>query len=271
MSNYNIIAFDMDGTLLNSQKTITPATLAAIERAFRAGKEVVLSTGRCLPELYATLEAIPRLRYLICVSGAMVYDWKEKRLLHASLLPVETVQEILRLTRPEAPMLHLLTTESIVQRDQESHMADYGMGIYQSMFDEVATLTEDLSDWYLSHPAPLAKLNLYHTSPESRARSRALLAHLPIEMADAETTSLECSARGVTKGTGLLALCEALQVPLEQVIAVGDADNDIDVLRRAGLSVAMGNANPRVKELCQVSVSDCDHDGCAEAIERWLL
>ena len=90
-------------------------------------------------------------------------------------------------------------------------------------------------------------------------------------LANAEQASLEISAVGVTKGTGLKKLCEHLGISLEETIAVGDADNDIDVLKTAGLSVAMGNANDTVKSICDVVVSDCDHDGCAEVIEKYLL
>ena len=79
MSDYQLIAFDMDGTLLNSNKQISPETLNAIKRATDAGKTVILCTGRNLAELNAFTEIIPGLRYLDCVSGACVYDLKEKK------------------------------------------------------------------------------------------------------------------------------------------------------------------------------------------------
>ena len=58
---------------------------------------------------------------------------------------------------------------------------------------------------------------------------------------------------------------------LVKQLTVGDADNDLDVLKRAGLSVAMGNANDNVKKIADVVVEDCDHDGCVQAIEKYLL
>ena len=86
MNNYQLIAFDMDGTLLNSDKQISPETLNAIKRAGDAGKTVILCTGRNLAELNAFTEIIPGLRYLDCVSGACVYDLKEKKTLYSCLL-----------------------------------------------------------------------------------------------------------------------------------------------------------------------------------------
>ena len=71
---YQLIAFDMDGTLLDSNKKILPSSLAAISDAADAGKTVILSTGRCLPELREYLPLLTQVRYLNCVSGALVVD-----------------------------------------------------------------------------------------------------------------------------------------------------------------------------------------------------
>ena len=90
-------------------------------------------------------------------------------------------------------------------------------------------------------------------------------------MVHAESSSLELTATGVDKGVGLTKLCEALGIPVSASIAVGDADNDLSVLRTAGLAVAMGNALDSVKAVSDVTVADCDHDGCAEAIYKYLL
>ena len=75
----------------------------------------------------------------------------------------------------------------------------------------------------------------------------------------------------MTKGTGLLALAAQLGISPEQTIAVGDADNDLPMLRAAGLGVAMGNANENARAAASVTVADNDHGGCAEAIRRFLL
>ena len=70
MSEYKLIGLDMDGTLLNSKKKITPENMAAIEKAFSQGKEVVLSTGRSVAELREYTDIIKGLKYLVCTSGA---------------------------------------------------------------------------------------------------------------------------------------------------------------------------------------------------------
>ena len=262
MSQYQLIAFDMDGTLLNSNKQISPETLNAIKRATDAGKTVILCTGRNLAELNAFTEIIPGLRYLDCVSGACVYDLKEKKTLYSQALDPGIVKKLMEFGMEEGAMIHVLSERSIIQKDQQSHMADFHMGIYQTMFDQITDKLENIYNSFCEEPFPVLKLNLYHRDEASRARTveRIKAAGLETALALAESTSLECSAKGIDKGVGLKKLCEHLGLPLEQTIAVGDADNDTMALKTAGLAVAMGNATEPIKALADVIVADCDHN-----------
>ena len=271
MSKYKLIALDMDGTLLNSQKEISKQTLEMIQKAYDSGKEVIFSTGRCVAELNSYIEQIPELRYINCVSGALVYDLKERRKIYSNAISIEKVNKILEAAQKEDVMIHLLTKDSIVQQSHYEQLNYYGMGVYKPLFEKVADKVPDILAYYKEKAMPIEKLNLYHRSPDGRERTRERLSKLGLMLADAEKTSLEVSEMGVTKGTGLTKLCEHLGISLEETIVVGDADNDVDALKIAGLSVAMGNANDEVKKICDVTVSDCDHNGCAEAIERFLL
>ena len=273
MSQYELIAFDMDGTLLNSQKEITPRTLAALKKAAAAGKQIALSTGRCRPELTAYTALGPGIRYFICTSGALVYDVHEQKEIYKKPLEPELVRRLLEISKEEDLMVHLLDAESIVQTDQFESMGNYGMGVYKPMYERVVTVWDDLYEAYCAAPFPVEKVNFYHRDPEARERTKERLreAGLPVIMVNAEKGSLELSAEGVDKGAGLQKLCEYLKLPLDKTIAVGDADNDITILQKAGLAAAMGNALPNIKKLADVQVSDCDHDGCAEVIEKYLL
>lgn len=270
---YQLIAFDMDGTLLGSDKRISPGNRRAVAAAARAGKTVILNTGRCLSELEEYLGLIPEVRYLNCASGALVYDLKEKRTLYSSLLSVETVKQLLKLAALEQAMPHILMEQCIVQKSHCEQMERFGMGVYQDQFNRVTVKWEDIGRMYGENPFPAAKVNIYHTSPQSRDRTeeRIRAAGLAVAMARAETTSLELSAPGCDKGVGLEMLCACLKLPMERTIVVGDADNDLEALKKAGLAVAMANAVEAVKAVADVVVADCDHDGCAEAVERYLL
>lgn len=271
MEQYKLIAFDMDGTLLNSKKEIKQENLKAIDKAFAAGKEVILCTGRCIAELKEYIEQIPRLRYVVGTSGALVYDVKEDNEIYMQAISIEQVHEILEVAKTVDAMPHILTKDSIVSRGDFENMQHFDMKIYIPLFEKVATKVDDIFEYYSEHEMPVAKLNIYHVSPEEREKTKEKLKNMDLVLADAERTSVEISANGTTKGTGLEQLCKYLGITMDEVIAVGDADNDIDVLRKAGLSIAMGNANEKVKSICDVVVSDCDSDGCVEAIEKYLL
>lgn len=271
MSKYKLISFDMDGTLLNSNKEISQSSLEWIKKAVDCGKEVILSTGRCVAELSGYIEQIPHLRYINCVSGALVYDLKENKEIYSNAIPVDKVKKILEISKLEDSMLHLMRNDSIVQQCDYENMRHFQMEKYKPLFKKVSTKVEDIYRFYEENSFPVEKLNIYHVSSAERDRTKKRLGALGLVLVNAEETSVEISAKGVTKGVGLMKLCEHLGISVEETIAVGDSDNDIEILKAAGLSVAMGNANDTVKKICDVTVADCDHDGCAETIEHYLL
>lgn len=269
--NYKLITFDMDGTLLNSKKQISKRTLEAIDYAISHDKIVVLCTGRALPELREYLPAVKGVRYLICLSGGYVYDTVDKRCIYSHALSATNVQKILEVSRQEDCMVHMLNEFSIVRKEDVKHMDHFHMTDYQPLYERVTTMIDDMYTYYDTYKPEVIKLNLYHSSAAGRENTIQRLLNVDIEKVKAETTSLECTNKNVTKGVGLLQLCKHLSIDLKETISVGDADNDIEVLNIAGLSIAMGNANQRVKELCDVIVSDHNHDGCAEAIFDYLM
>lgn len=266
-----LIAFDMDGTLLNSQKQITPRTLEAIARADAAGKIIALSTGRCLAELADYMPVLTKVRYLCCVSGGYVYDAAERSFISNDPIPAETVREIIKITRLEDCMVQLMNADSIVRCADVENMHLYGMGSYRDMFRRVTVMKDDVRRYFLEETPAVNKICVYHRDPACRERTIERLKSLDIEVARSETTSAECSPKGITKATGLCRLSEKLDIPMSRIIAVGDADNDVEALKAAGLAVAMGNAKDSVKQICGATVADNDHDGCAEAIDRFLL
>lgn len=270
---YEMAAFDMDGTLLNDDKNVTPATLAAIRRAAAAGKVLAMNTGRCYIELTDYIERLPEIQYVNCLSGALVVDTRTGETIYENTVRPETVLQLMDLTADEDVMLHLLSRVSHTGEYHVHHMDTYQMGVYQPMFERLCTTAEDIRAYYRETPFPVHKVNFYHRSVADREVTRARIeaAGIPVTLADAEIASLECSPPGVGKNTGLEAIAANLGFTMAEVIVVGDAGNDRAGLLAAGLPIAMGNATPDIKAICQAVVADCNHDGCAEVIERYLL
>ena len=268
---YRLLALDMDGTLLNSRKEISRATMEALNRLVERGIAVSLCTGRGVAELKDYEKEFAEIPYGILNSGGCVYDFRAKKPLYRKLLDDDVVLECLKAAGKVSAMPYLLTTDaSVAQTEDMRDVSVFHMGIYQPMYDRVATVVPDAEEYVRTHPGDSLKLCIYHRDEETREITRASIAHLGMQLADAESTSLEVSPPGITKARGLEILCEYLNIPIEKTVAVGDADNDLDVLRAAGLAVAMGNANEHVKEVCNVVVSDNDHDGIVELIDRFF-
>lgn len=267
---YRLIALDMDGTLLTSEKTIAPDTIQDIRAAAAQGVEVVYCTGRALPELYEYFDVVPVMRYAVCTSGAVVYDRVEDRCMDAQPVSREMAARLLAVAAEYDAMPHFLTRrESIVAASDVTHMADFHMGIYQSMFERIARQTENMAREVQALDF-IAKVNLYFRSPEDRQACYEKLRELPLAFALPEHTTLEATALGVTKASGLRLLAEHLRIPMAQTVGIGDSDNDRAMLCEAGLGVAMGNALPELKAQCAMVTTDNDHNGVGEAIRRIL-
>ena len=268
---YKLLALDMDGTMLTSRKTISLATINAIDRVIKQGAAVTLCTGRGVAELKDYADELSGIPYGILNSGGCVYDFTARQPISRTLLNDSILIKCIRAAREAAAMPYLLTEDaSVAQQEDIRDVSVFQMGVYQPMYDRIATVVPDLETYVREHPGRSLKLCIYHRDPETREQTRRAVEHLDIQLTNAETTSLEVSPRGVTKALGLQILCRYLHISAHESIVVGDADNDIEVLKAAGLSVAMGNANERVKRQCDVVVSDNDHDGIVEVIDRFF-
>lgn len=269
---YQLIALDMDGTLLDSRKRVLPSSTAAIGEAVAAGKLVAISTGRCPVMIEMDRAAFPQVRYAICGSGSAVYDLHERRMLKEVTLDHALLEAAISACAGEDYLCEACSGPGFLfAPDMVERMPGYYMSIYQPLYASTGTPCADF-DERLHDPAfPVQKFNLHFSSPEARDRVRERLAGAPLELAYMDEASLELSPVGVNKGTGLLTLAALLGVPREQTIALGDSDNDLAMLREAGLGVAMGNANPNARAAASARVADNDHGGVAEAIHRFLL
>ncbi|MDE7359124.1 MAG: Cof-type HAD-IIB family hydrolase [Lachnospiraceae bacterium] len=271
MTRYKLIALDMDGTLLRSDKSLDPATVRDIEEAAGQGVQAVYSTGRAMIELLSYVRQMPSMRYAVCLSGALVYDFQEQRSIFCRELPGACIGEIVETAVRYDAMAHFLTErESIVRVDQISHMSDFHMGVYQPMFLELTRRVEDMAAEAARYDS-IPKVNVYFRSVRDRAEAYEALKHLPLSFAFAEGASLEMNAAGVTKASGLQALTAHLGITMAETVGIGDADNDRAMLEAVGLSVAMGNAAEDIKALCDVVTEDNDHNGVGKAIRRYCL
>lgn len=269
---YAVVALDMDGTLLNSNHETTQLTRRILRQADGAGKIIALATGRCLSELRDHVERIGAIRYVICENGACVYDTRAQKSISRIAIKPEDIEFILRLSEEfDAVMQFFMEDQSYLKGSADMDLKPYHLEDFRAVFEQGSIFAEDLPERYRAANAQVDKVNFYFRTPEDREAMRRQLAGRDLITVYSIGIGLEISPAGVNKGRGLERLCAHLNVPLQQSIAIGDGGNDLDIMRTAGLAVAMGNAIPEVTALADAVTEDCDHDGAARAVERYML
>jgi len=267
-----LIALDVDGTLLGSRQEVTPATVAALSRAAQAGIHIVLSTGRILPECELFLPKLPMIRFAILCTGARVQDLNTGELLYSCTIPESETKRLLHLLWDLDVQLQVFDP-----RDDHPH-AD------QKRLEEGERFCGDLAKtmrlYYLAEEnfaayveridCPMIKIHMYFGSSEDQAEAIRRLQGEPYEVVATTTNDLEINPQGSGKDVGLIKLAERLGLSSENIMAIGDGDNDIPMLKIAGLPVAMANGSEGAKACAGYITDDCDHDGVAKAIEKML-
>ena len=266
---YKLLALDMDGTVLNSRKKISPRTAAAIEKLLEKNIQVVVSTGRGYAEMTDYREVFRLMHYGILISGGLVYDFFKDEPIKIHGLDEKTVLQLIDFGLEEKAMIHLLTTKKSLARENDiQNMAAFDMAIFTDMFNRVCLRCDDFKKYVEENPGEVVKVNLYHRDKKSRDKNFARINALGLSINFAEANNLEVSPANISKASGLVELCDFLKIDLAETVAIGDAPNDKEILQTAGLAVAMGNASDEIKKLADFITLDNDSDGVAAAIEK---
>ena len=268
---YKLLALDMDGTVLNSAKKISPKTADAISELSRHGVAVVLSTGRGLAEIADYKTELKFMHYGILISGGMIYDFFNSKPITTHPLDTEIMLQLVDGAESENAMIQLLTeTDSVTREEDILNMETFGMGIYQDMYYRNCVRCNDFRKFVSENPGKILKFNIYHRSTESREKNFKRFENLNLAVDYAEKTALEITPKNISKGSGLKELCNFLKIDIAESVAVGDAPNDTEILQTAGLAVAMGNATAEIKKIANFVTADNDNDGVAVAIEKFF-
>lgn len=266
------MAVDLDGTLLNSRKGVSEQDIDAINRALNAGKQVVFSTGRCMGEVRHLLPFIPKLRYVLCSGGACIYDvWEERTIAQRSMDRTAAERLLRELENKDILTMIFTNGQAVISQKDIDNMAHFQMPQYQEHFQTYGLPVESVYQFYWEHRTPIEKINLFHTSKDAVDETAAMLRGWPLTATRSEGTSLELTAKNTDKGTCLTDFCTRMQISLKDTIVIGDSANDLCAMKKAGLSIAMGNAPEDVKAACDAVVADNDHCGVRDAVESHLL
>ena len=272
-----LIAFDLDGTLLNDEKQIPEENLCALKTAQEAGVQLVPATGRILKALPDNLRNLGLFRYFIFANGAEVYDLQEQRAVHRARIEPKLAAEVCDYMDPLPVLYDCYRGEwGYMTRWMYEAAADFFetephiLKLVRSLRIPVPDLKENI----LTENIPLEKLQMYFRPEHMREREiqlRELPKRFPELMA---TTSLrnniEINSIEAGKGKALLKLCELLGIRREESVAFGDGRNDAELLTAAGRGCAMANAHPEVKACADAVVENNNDAGVGKEIFRLL-
>ena len=267
-NTYRLIAMDLDGTLNNDQKVITPKTRAALLQAQSRGIRLALASARPSPGLYKERDILLLQEHggiLMSYNGGRIVDAATGQVLFETAMDPEQTRQVLRFLEklPVTPILD--DGKQFYVTSKDGYKVDYECRNNNMVCSEVGNLADFLSF------APVKIL--MSVDPEQLKAVQAQIAgFLPEELTVVQTAPfyLEVIPRRINKGQGILDICRTLGIAPAEVIAFGDAENDIPMLRTAGMGVAMGNAARPVKEAADHITASNNEDGIAAALAQLL-
>lgn len=267
--SYEIIALDLDGTLTNREKVVTPRTRDAIMELQKRGKQVVLASGRPTMGVMPLAKELKLPEYhgfILSFNGGMIIDCSTGETIFSRMLPVEANSRIMELAFDNQVAFLTYEGDRLITNDAECPYCMIESTINHAELVEV----EDILS-YVNFQVPkflFADEGGYLAMVEPRVKA-ALGKNFSVYRSD--PYFLEILPRGIDKGQSLERLLERLGLPREALIACGDGYNDLSMIQYAGLGVAMENAVLPVRKEADYVTASNNEDGVAEVIEKFML
>ena len=271
-----MIALDLDRTTLKEDGSIPERTVRALNRAGEKGAQIVIATGRVLDALPASLSELEYVNYYICSNGAAVFrtGGAAPELLYEKCLEPEAVETMTAYVRDAGLMFESFTGgHAYIGRDYYD-LVDRGLLMYRSRDYVISTRTpvDDIFAFTIDHKDRIENLNVFFPTQEEKQSFRPLLASIPDStLTSSVPSNYELGGQGVSKGAALMFLMDREGIGRDSLMAAGDSPNDISMLKLAGISIAVSNAEESVKEVSTCVVSSNAEGGVGEAVERFVL
>lgn len=267
MSEIKLVAFDVDGTFVDSKREVLPSTIEALRELKRRGIEVVINSGRPYTGIKQIADQAGKglIRYYLAFNGAILYDSFEDKVLFKEEIDKDKIKALTTYIEKYKVDMHVYTEKSIVLRRKPYY------NYYAGEADFVG-LDVEYRD-YLEMEDEFSKL-MVTADPEKLDEVRH---HLPEDLYDqfsvtkTDPVYLEFMKKGVTKGSGLKHLAKLFNLSSDEVMAFGDEENDIAMIEFAKYGIAMENAIPELKAKADFVTKSNDEDGVAYALDKLLF
>lgn len=269
-----MIGMDLDGTLLTTEKKLTPYTQDVLKRAIAQGIIVLPATGRPVSGIPEEIMHFPGIRYAVTANGGRIVDVQENRTIYENLVPVDKAYAILSVFEKYDTLREIYydgigyseetMLKNIHRYIEPGPMADYMVATRRPVPDVHAKFIET--------NRPVDKVQgIFASLADKDEALKELEKITDIEITGALSQNVEINAKDVDKGNALLRLGQILGIPGEEIMAFGDGTNDRKMLEKVGTGVAMANGVPEVKAAADYITASNDEEGVARFIEKYVL
>lgn len=268
-----LIAFDMDGTLLDDDHvTIPEETVLALRSARERGIKIVAATGRTWCLVLPAVGPLGGVDYAVTSNGAAVLELGSHRWLYTNQIPNDKALELIAFLKScNLPFEVYCEGQNFLEKSCIALMPETLLSdSFTQFYDRFATYVDSLEEALAGRP--MEKVDIFHVPPEHREEvSRGIRAILPTQLAHAIDTNMEVTAADATKGSALQKLCGELGISAEEVMAFGDGNNDVEMLQWAGLSFAMENGSEDAKAAAKHIAPPNYLGGVGQMVRKYIL
>lgn len=263
---YKLIAADLDGTLMGEDAIISPKVKDAVLQAMEKGVKFTIATGRAFGSTCPFAQELRVNAPLICYQGGLIKDHLSGQVICEQSLPLPLAQKVIRFTQQRGLYLNVYMDDGRAYTERVSPEASY----YTAVAKEAIYPVGDMLAFLDCDPMKFIIVLSNDGATESLIAELEALFAGRMRFVRSYPKFVEGIPLSVSKGHALARLADHLGISLEETIGIGDNDNDLELVERAGLGVAMGNASPVVKAAADYIAPPIDKDGVAEVIERFV-
>lgn len=264
-----VLVLDIDGTLTNSEKQITDTTKQAIWATMERGHKVILASGRPTPGMRRYEEELELKKYggyLLSFNGGRIVDCRSGEIIYQRILPPTIIPELYEFAKKNGCGLLTYSGEAIISAFEPDEYVELESRINGMKVEVVENFTEfvnfDVNKCLLTAPVEIA--------PELEKALQQKYDGL-LSIYRSEPFFIEVMPLNVDKAASLDRMLENIGLTKEDAICCGDGFNDISMIKYAGVGVAMGNAQPAVKEAADYITATNDEDGLVPVIDKYIL
>jgi len=269
LMKYKAIALDLDGTLLNSKKEVSNKNKEIIMKAAKAGVKIILASGRPVPGIKKIAKQLHLEEvggYILAYNGGMIIDCKTGEVVRRETIPEKYYADILRCANKFNVATLTYDSEGIISNDENNQYVQLESKINNIPIRQVFHLDEEAQ---LDPPVKFLCAGDHKVLRNVEAKLNEKF-NGTVNVFFSEPFFLEIMPQGIEKASSLEILLGSLGIDRKHLIACGDGFNDIPMMRYAGLSVAMANAQDETKEWADFIAPSNDEDGVAVAIEKFI-